>query len=705
MSLPPVYEPDFITVEPAEVTLYDDTFIQLITTGHYTDGPLAGETRVLTEVQIRYLSNDEDVATVTNTPGVWGRCYGVAPGTTTIHVTWIGGPSSISDSTALTVTPHPPYAAPESRFSIGFGPTLDPYPTWTAIDAHPNLVTSYSIDRGRSYELDQTDAGRATIQIQDPDGILDPTNPAGPYYGQIRPLLHAVLCRRNPVTGAWHERFRGFIEDYTYETHPSQRVNQLTITLTDAFDLAANAELEPIYSEEDGYQTVYGQQTSDQRIINILSDIGIPRRMWVVLPGNVILNPTTYSQGETALNAIQEAADGEFPAVTNVFCDRKGRLCFRGRNARFDPAGAAAAAGADAWDYHEWKAGDSAAVTASPTDTAQVRAFGYQRGLSKIINSATASPIGIKEQDVSSQRITDLNSVNAYGVRSWSASNLLTYSSLDFDGEGDGTGPLGQTKKFAVFYVANYANPRDRITQIAFRSLRPDDPRAAANWDLLTRIDIGDTVTVTVTAPGGGGFTSEPYFVEGVHEDARPAVPNYDDVTVTLDLSPRAYYNINPFAVDIPGVPEILEAPERHPVLRPGKPKPTPHAADHEHGKADPHRIHYEKVGTEAGEDGGTVDLTGYIHYDSVGGINTGDSLEVVTTDNGGMRFYAAAGSGGDIEIHSADGDFEGMGTGDILIIPGGYLRLAGIQAFDPLIPGAVWFDPSDRILRISAAS
>jgi hypothetical protein len=65
---------------------------------------------------------------------------------------------------------------------------------------------------------------------------------------------------------------------------------------------------------------------------------------------------------------------------------------------------------------------------------------------------------------------------------------------------------------------------------------------AAALWKCISRVDIGDIVTVTVDSPGGGGFDNVDYFVEGVREDVRALNPGYDDVTLTLDLSPREFF-------------------------------------------------------------------------------------------------------------------------------------------------------------------
>jgi hypothetical protein len=245
---------------------------------------------------------------------------------------------------------------------------------------------------------------------------------------------------------------------------------------------------------------------------------------------------------------MQEAADADFPGVSNLFCDRRGRVAFRSRRARFFPDDVAADSGG-LWDYHAWKAGDGAAVHASPTDTAQIRAFGFSRGVSKIINSAIAYPARTPDTAVAGQLVSDETSLDENGVCSWSAPTLLTYSTNSaLEAEFPEPDGMAETKRFSSYYVANYKDPHDRVQDILFRSLDPSDPRAAANWQLLNLVDIGDLVTLTVSLPGGGGFESIDYFVEGVHEDVQPLQPGYDDVTLRLDLSPRALYATDPWA-------------------------------------------------------------------------------------------------------------------------------------------------------------
>jgi hypothetical protein len=447
-------------------------------------------------------------------------------------------------------------ADPTGRFLIAFDdPTLEPTPTWTRIDSYPNLVTSYTIDRGRQYEIDRTDTGRATVTIADVDGILDPTNPFGPFWdsgtdsSKIRPLLQATIGRRNPVTGAWHTRYRGFIEELDYTVDPSQQYNQLTVTLIDIFEILSAVEMlpgefgdtPPAGSEG---QVFFDNAQMGDRITQVLTNAGIPDAFYVVFSGNVHLYEATYSSaGESAMTAVQEAADAEFPGVSNVYTDKLGRLVVHGRLAKFDPAGVLAGiSDPTVWPWRHWQAGDGAAVNLSPSDTAHVRQFAFNRGLSKIINSAVATPAGIDDTDVAGQIVTDPDSIGLYGIRSWSAQSLLTKA-----GVGDSLGALAETQLFATYYVDNYKTPKNRVTACGFRTMHPDRTGAAATWDLLSSIDIADQVDVTVGSPGGGGFILEPYYVEGVHEQVQPLNADYDDVTLTLDLSPKAYYDNNPF--------------------------------------------------------------------------------------------------------------------------------------------------------------
>lgn len=440
-------------------------------------------------------------------------------------------------------------------------PTLAPDPTWTDITAaQSSFVASISIDRGRVYELDQTDTSTATVEINDREGILDPTNVGGPYFSSdpgIQPLIQAKIELLNPVTDELTTIFRGYVEDFDYAFDSSQRVNKLTLSLVDAFAILSAIEMQgdgtfgdPLPPDVTGIffddNEFVGKDTGSTtgRMFQVLGNAGWPTELQVLFTGNVSIQEAIYSPGETVLDVIQDAADAEFPGVANVYVDKIGRIVFHGRRAKFDPAAVAAEAGPDAWDFQQWIVGDGAKVTASPDTTAQIRVFAINFGLSKVINYASASPQNMTalNADPADQIVQDPTSIGVYGVRSWSKENLQTDQ-----GSVDGLGTLDETRLFAQFYIDNYAVPRRRISQISFKSMYPEDERAAANWALLCGVEIADQVNVFMGSPGGGGLSDVPFFVEGVHYDIQPLQPGYAFVTLTLDLSPQAYYSTNPF--------------------------------------------------------------------------------------------------------------------------------------------------------------
>lgn len=493
-------------------------------------------------------------ASETSSPGDAGNAVITLTGS---FVESITSPDSTSGTISLSGTGAGPFHTPFG-VSLAFNDnTLEPSPTWTRLDNGVTRVASYTIDRGRQFELDRTDGGRATVTINDIDGTLDPTNATGPYYGLIQPLIQAAIARWNPVLQEWQTRFRGFVEDFTYEFNPAAYVdaqghtvgvNQLTISLVDIFEILNAIEMlpgefgDPPPSESAGQ--VFFEDTSgpaSDRILQVLQNAGIPVSWYVVFSLNVSVQETVYSPGESAMTPIQEAVDAEFPGVANAYTDRFGRLAVHGRLAKFSPASVAAGAGDSTWDWHHWHAGDGAAVAASPSTTAQIRQFAFTRGLAQVINSATATPINIADADVAGQTCLDSVSIGTFGIRSWSAQNLLTKTGL-LDGSDD----LTETKRFAQYHVDNYAEPRNRVTQIAFRPIRPTQTGAAINWRLLCEVDISDQIDITIASPGGGGFNAEPFFVEGIHESVVGRIntdgQSYDDVTITLDVSPQAYF-------------------------------------------------------------------------------------------------------------------------------------------------------------------
>lgn len=444
------------------------------------------------------------------------------------------------------------------RVSIAIGEdTLAASPTFEDITAlHPNLIAGYDLERGRQFELDQTDTGQYTIAVKDTTGILDITNSSSPLYGELEPDLQVLVELWNPVAAEWSTRARLWIEDFDYDLDPSQRMNTLTIRCYDIFALLSTIQMypgqfgDPVPGAAGGGRDgviFFDNATFQDRINQALTNaIGATAaaEFSVVFTGNVNLLESLHSPGENPMDVIQLAVDGEFPGVSNVYPDRFGRLVAHGRLAKFDPHGtwlgiAGTDAGRDAkWAYREWKIGDGAAIAGTPNTYARlVPPFGWNNGRTKIINQALAYPKSIKERLIAGQMVEDAVSIGLRGIQPWSKENLLTESGILTGNDGN-----DETKAFAQFYVNNYAQPRNRITALTTNTVPPSRPEAAKTWAMLCGADIADKVDVTVDHPGGGGFNLEPFYIEGVRETAEPHNGEYAFVKTSYDVSPEGYF-------------------------------------------------------------------------------------------------------------------------------------------------------------------
>ncbi|WP_344462740.1 hypothetical protein [Kitasatospora kazusensis] len=95
-------------------------------------------------------------------------------------------------------------AWPRISFAVAFnvGGTQSGTPFWTDLTARLR-DTWTATQAGRQYELDAVQSGTATFTLDTTDGALDPTNPAGPYFGMIRPFRRARLAATWPPSRNW----------------------------------------------------------------------------------------------------------------------------------------------------------------------------------------------------------------------------------------------------------------------------------------------------------------------------------------------------------------------------------------------------------------------------------------------------------------------------------------------------------------------
>lgn len=416
-------------------------------------------------------------------------------------------------------------------------------PTWTRIDDTPNLVAEIEINTGKQTELDVTETGTAVVRINDTEGLFDPDNTGSPYFGNLDGK-QILIQLYNPVTATWFPRFRGIIDEYGYDLNPATSggvsiISDVQIECVDIMDYLAGVDLipgvhgntPPAGSEGTIF---YEDGEVDARIIQVLADLGIDPDMYVVFSGNVDVQESLYDPGDKALVALRDAGDAEFPGLANIYVDRFGRFVFHGRGARIDPDGVSAGAGDAAWDFQRWYAGDGAAIVLDPT-RAQIRPpVQFSRARNRLINSALCFPKGVTETVIPTLVFQDATSIAAYGVHSESWSELIVAGHKTNGDTAD-----DQCLKYSTFWVTNFKDPRTRVQAVTIKAMRPDDPRAAETWRIMTRSDISDILDLEVGVAGGVGVAGE-YFIEGWHQTIRPLNPTHDMVELSLNLSSTA---------------------------------------------------------------------------------------------------------------------------------------------------------------------
>lgn len=448
-------------------------------------------------------------------------------------------------------------------------------PTWTRLDdptapvfgfkaAAPhntNCVSNWTVDRGRTYEQDKTSTGTATITLQDPNGLFDPTNPNSPFYGKIGPMNRVSISLFNPSNKAYTVVFTGFVEQWSWNITTEENLEIATMSLVDGFEPLSRAELVPdqtgaIYAAAgNGTTVVVGDSSTtacQTRINGLLDTAGWPTdglsgptsRWRNINTGNVYLQPVSYNPGTSTLAAIQDCADAEFPGVSNVFINKAGALTFYGRYPRFQPTNFPQ-------DIQLWQVADANA--ADTFGAARIADIQWNIDQTHLYNACLCYPANIIQTDVAGQLYTDSASAAIYGYRALTLDDLLVGGQPSTPSQ-----PAANAKQtclfYAQYYVQNYKTAQVRISHLEFHSRLPGDSQSNA---FLSGVEIGDLLTVFTSGPGGGGFSKgtlppnpNQFFVEGIHYSVQPGLagPNLFDITMTLDVSPREWFLTMPWA-------------------------------------------------------------------------------------------------------------------------------------------------------------
>jgi len=172
-------------------------------------------------------------------------------------------------------------------------------------------VLSYSINRGKSRQLDRYPAGKAAIVFDNNDRTFDPLYTGSPYYGQIIPRREVRISTDNIIN------FAGSIDDWNMDYQPAG-ISTSSITCSDTLINLANAVL------TGGTAT---SQLSGARINAILdsADVNWSTEYRAIDAGTQTLQADVIPAETNALAYLQLVTDSE---PGDIYISKDGYLTF-----------------------------------------------------------------------------------------------------------------------------------------------------------------------------------------------------------------------------------------------------------------------------------------------------------------------------------------------------------------------------------------
>lgn len=129
---------------------------------------------------------------------------------------------------------------------LEWSPTTNPgaAPSWERIPLAD--IRSIDINRGRNRELDQFQAGRMTVVLDNRDRHYDPEYSAGPNFGNVKPMRR---IRLRAVWDTTYDLFTGFVDSWDQDYDMTAEAT-CTVTATDGSKVWERADLPGVYAEE-----------------------------------------------------------------------------------------------------------------------------------------------------------------------------------------------------------------------------------------------------------------------------------------------------------------------------------------------------------------------------------------------------------------------------------------------------------------------
>ena len=180
-------------------------------------------------------------------------------------------------------------------------------------DVTPDVI-SYSINRGKSRQLDKYQSGTANIQLDNNLRSYDPLYSASPYFGQILPKREIRITSNSIV------QYQGVIDDWDLQYQPEGNSIAI-IKASDEMSQMANQSLDAVTNSA---------QFTGERIAAILGNAGMqwPNNRTALETGLQSLQADVISEGTNALSYLNTIADSE---PGDFYINREGIATFKDR--------------------------------------------------------------------------------------------------------------------------------------------------------------------------------------------------------------------------------------------------------------------------------------------------------------------------------------------------------------------------------------
>jgi hypothetical protein len=332
-----------------------------------------------------------------------------------------------------------------------------------------SLVESVNITRGRSRQLDQFNAGTATVSFNNSTRVLDPLNTASIYYPYVLPRCPIqILANGIPI-------YTGLITDWNLEYDIASNGDRMYATCSDAFTVLANTTLIA--------RTVTQELTSAR--INTVLDYAE-----VAYQGARNIGTGSSTLGASASSSGFNIADGTnlltYLQLVNtseqgyLFVAADGTLTFKGRSSVLNPV-----------------SGATFSYTGSISYQTLLNSYGDELLYNYIV---TQSPAGVQ------QITSDATSIAQYQSQSLNLTNLLNSTVAEVAGLGN-------------YLLGKYKNPVLRFTNVSTQMAA----LSTANQNICFGLDLTSIATVVKNFTTGTPATeTQTLIVSGVSHNITP---------------------------------------------------------------------------------------------------------------------------------------------------------------------------------------